>query len=142
MIIRQLSVFLENRTGRLTELTGILEEHDINISSFSIADTTDFGILRMIVGKPELAERVLREKGFSVKITDVLCMIVPHKPGGLHRALQILSDNGIAVDYMYAFATGDGLANVVIRTDSLPKTIEVLQLHKMELMQAGDIYQI
>jgi hypothetical protein len=142
MIIKQLSVFLENRTGRLTELTGILAEHGINISAFSIADTADFGILRMIVGKPELAAEVLREKGFTVKITDVVCMIVPHKPGGLYRALQILSDNGVSIDYMYAYATDQERATVVIRADSLSKIIDVLQLHKLELLQSGDVYQL
>ncbi len=142
MIIKQLSVFLENRTGRLTELTGILAENDINISAFSIADTADYGILRMIVGRPDAAADVLRKNGFAVRITDVVGMIVPHKPGGLHKALQIISDNGIAIDYMYAFASGDCKATVVIRADSLDRIIKVLQEHKLELLQAGDVYQL
>ncbi|NTU59279.1 MAG: acetolactate synthase [Chlorobiaceae bacterium] len=142
MIIKQLSVFLENRAGRLTELTGILEENDINISAFSIADTADFGILRMIAGKPDLAEKVLKEKGFAVKMTDVICLIVPHKPGGLHKSLQILSDNGISIDYMYAFATSDDRATVVIRTDETKRAIDVLQMHKLEMLQSGDVYQM
>jgi len=142
MIIKQLSVFLENRTGRLTELTGILAEHDINISAFSIADTADYGILRMIVGKPEQAAEVLRNRGFAVKITDVVGMIVPHRPGGLHKALQIISDSNITIDYMYAFASGECKATVVIRADSLEHIIKVLQEHKLELLQAGDVYQI
>lgn len=142
MIIRQLSVFLENRAGRLTELTGILADNDINISAFSIADTTDFGILRVITGKPELAEKVLKEQGFAVKITDVIGMIMPNKPGTLHHALQILTDNGISIEYMYAFASGDDRATAVIRTDTPQKAIEVLQLHKMELLQTGDVYQL
>lgn len=142
MIIKQLSVFLENRTGRLTELTGILAENDINISAFSIADTTDYGILRMIVGRPEIAADVLRKNGFTVRITDVVGMIVPHRPGGLHKALQIISENGIAIDYMYAFASGDCKATVVIRADSLDRIIDVLQEHKLELLQAGDVYQL
>lgn len=142
MIIKQLSVFLENRAGRLTELTGILAEHDINISAFSIADTADFGILRMIVGRPERAAQVLRDNGFTVKITDVIGMIVPHKPGGLHLALQILSGNGVSIDYMYAFAAEENRATVVIRTDSIDKAIEVLKQHKLELLKAGDVYQL
>jgi hypothetical protein len=142
MIITQLSVFLENRAGRLTELTGILAEHDINISAFSIADTADFGILRMITGKPALVEKVLKEKGFAVKMTDVICMIVPNKPGGLHRALQILSDNGISIDYMYAFAASEERATVVIRSDETKRAIDVLQMHELELVQVGDVYQL
>ncbi|ABB22955.1 ACT domain-containing protein [Pelodictyon luteolum] len=142
MIIRQLSVFLENRTGRLTELTGVLAENGINISAFSIADSTDFGILRMIVGKPELAENVLRQKGFAVKVTDVICLIVPDKPGSLHHALGILSENDVAIDYMYAFSSAEGRATVVIRTAVPQAAIRVLSQHRLELVQAGDIYQL
>ncbi|UZJ40299.1 ACT domain-containing protein [Prosthecochloris sp. SCSIO W1101] len=136
MIIKQLSVFLENKIGRLTEITGILAEHDINISAFSIADSTDFGILRMITSDPDLAENVLKANGFAVKITDVVCLIVPHNPGGLHKALRILSDNGVAIDYMYAYATGNS-AVVVIRADSLEKIINVLQQHEHHFLQPG-----
>lgn len=142
MIIKQLSVFLENRTGRLTELTGILAENDINISAFSIADSSDYGILRMIVGRPEEAAEALRNAGFAVKVTEVVGMIIPHKPGGLHKALQIISDNNVAIDYMYAFASGDCKATVIIRAESLEKIIAVLQEHKMELLQEGDVYQV
>jgi hypothetical protein len=136
MIIRQLSVFLENRAGRLTELTGILAENDISISAFSIADTTDFGILRAVVSKPDLAETVLREHGFAVKVTDVIGIVMHNKPGALHHALQILTDNGIAIEYMYAFASSADRATAVIRTDTPKKAIEVLQLHEMELLKA------
>jgi hypothetical protein len=142
MIIKQLSVFLENKTGRLTELTGILADNDINISAFSIADTADYGILRMIVGRPELAAQVLKDNGFTVKITDVVGMIIPHRPGGLHKALQIISDNNVAIEYMYAFASEEGKATVVIRAESLQKIIDVLQEHKMELLKEGDVYQV
>lgn len=142
MIIKQLSVFLDNRTGRLAELTGILAENDINISAFSIADTTDYGILRMIVGRPELAAEVLKQHGFAVKVTEVVGMIVPHRPGGLHKALQVISDSHVAIDYMYAFATGDCNATAIIRADSMQKLIDVLQEHKMELLKEGDVYQL
>jgi hypothetical protein len=142
MIIKQLSVFLENRTGRLTELTGILAANDINVSAFSIADSSDYGILRMIVGRPEAAAEVLRKEGFAVKVTEVVGMIIPHKPGSLHKALQIISDNNVAIDYMYAFASGESKATVVIRAESLQKLITVLQEHKMELLQEGDVYQV
>jgi len=141
MIIKQLSVFLENKQGRLTELTKILTENNINISAFSIADSTDYGIIRLIVSNPNLAYTVLREQNFSVKITDVACLIVPHEPGGLYKALQILSDNQIDIDYMYAFAA-EKSAIVVIRTDSTRKLINILQSHKMELVKSSDIYQV
>jgi hypothetical protein len=141
MIIKQLSVFLENKSGRLTEVTEALASEKINISAFSIADTAEFGILRMIVNKPEAAEKTLKAKNITVNITEVIAVIVPHEPGGLHRMLKILSNEGISVEYMYAYGMGDK-ATVVIRTDSTREAIEVLQKHKMELLKASDIYEI
>jgi hypothetical protein len=141
MIIKQLSVFLENKSGRLTEVTKAMADHHINISAFSIAETADYGILRMIVNKPEETEKMLKEAGFSVHRTDVICLIVPHKPGGLYRALQILSDSNISVEYMYAFAMADE-ASVVLRIDNIPQAIKVLQDHKLELKKASEIYQL
>jgi hypothetical protein len=141
MIIKQLSVFLENKSGRLTEVTRILGECGINISAFSIADTADYGILRMIVSKPDEAFEELKGKGFAVHTTEVICLIAPHEPGALHRALEILSEEKISVEYMYAFAVDKG-AWVIIRTDSIHQTIEVLQKHKLELKKASEIYQL
>ncbi|MGD0339486.1 MAG: ACT domain-containing protein [Bacteroidota bacterium] len=141
MIIKQLSIFLENKSGRLTEVTETLASADINISAFSLAETAEYGVLRLIVNKPEEAEKVLKEKGFSVNLTDVIGLVVPHQPGGLHRALKILSSEGISVEYMYAFALSDR-ATVIIRTDAIQHTIAVLQQHKMELLKTSDIYEI
>jgi hypothetical protein len=141
MIIKQLSVFLQNKTGRLTELTRTLSENNINMTAFSIADTADFGIVRFIVAQPEVAVAVLKQKGFSVNTTDVVCLVVPNEPGGLYRALQVLSDNEVPVEYMYAFASESG-ASVVIRSLSCDKVIEVLQANKLQLMKASEIYKI
>ena len=141
MIIKQLSVFLEDKIGRLTEMTKILAESNINISAFNIADAADYGIVRFIADNPELALKVLKENRFSVNITDVVGMLVPHKPGGLYKALQILSDNTIHIDYMYAFAI-DNAASVIIRSSSNENVIRVLQENKMSLLKASDIYKI
>jgi hypothetical protein len=141
MIIQQLSIFLEDKSGRLTELTKILADNDINITALSIADASDFGIIRMVVGRPELAVQVLKEQGFSVHLTEVACIIVPNEPGGLYHALKILADNDINIDYMYAFAI-QSTALVVIRSESISKVVEVLQKHKLELMQASQVYQL
>ncbi len=141
MIIRQLTVFLENESGRLTEVTETLAGAGINISAFSIADSADYGLLRLIVNKPEAAEQALKAKNFSVKTTEVVGLVVPHEPGGLHRALKILSAEGISIEYMYAFALGDR-ATVIIRTEAMERTIEVLQRHKMELIRASEIYEL
>jgi hypothetical protein len=141
MIIKQLSVFLENKSGRLTELTEALSSAHINISAFSIADTAEFGVVRMIVNKPDEALKILNAKGMSVHITEVVGLVVPNEPGGLHRALQILSSEGICVEYMYAFALSDR-ATVIIRTDAVLQTIAILQKHKMELLKASDVYEV
>ena len=141
MIIKQLSVFLENKSGRLTDVTEALASADINISAFSVADTADYGILRLIVNKPEEAEKVLKEKEFSVHITNVIGLIVPHESGSLHRALKILSSEGITIEYMYAFALSNK-ATVIIRTDAIEQTVALLEKHKMELIKASDIYEI
>lgn len=141
MIIKQLSVFLENKSGRLAEVTEALAQADINMLAFSIADTTEFGILRLIVDKPEDAKKVLKDKDFSVHITDVIGLVVPHEPGGLYRALKILSTEGISVEYLYAFPINNRVT-VIIRTDSIQDTIQALQRHKMELLKSSDIYEI
>jgi hypothetical protein len=141
MIIQQLSVFLEDKAGRLTEITRILAENDINISAFTVAEASDYGILRLVVGRPELALKVLKENGFSVNTTEVIGIIVPHKPGGLYQALKIMSDNNISIDYMYAFAL-ENSASVVFRPASIHEAIDVLQNNKMELLRTSQIYQI
>jgi hypothetical protein len=141
MIIKQLSVFLEDKSGRLTDLTKILAENDINITALSIADAAEYGIIRMVVGRPELAVAVLKKNGFSVNLTDVACFVVPNKPGGLYHALKILTDNNVNIDYMYAFAT-QSTASVVVRSASIQEVIEVLQKNKLELLKASQVYQI
>ncbi|MFO7447223.1 MAG: ACT domain-containing protein [Ignavibacteriaceae bacterium] len=141
MIIKQLSVFLEDKIGRLTEITKILADNNINISAFSIADAADYGILRLIVNKPVPAVKALKDNNFSVNTTDVVCMVVPHEPGGLYKALQLLSSNNITIDYMYAFAM-EKTATVVIRSSSNEDVIRILQENKMTLLKASDVYEV
>ncbi|MFW6309271.1 MAG: ACT domain-containing protein [bacterium] len=141
MIIKQLSVFLENRSGRLTEMTEILGEADINLSALSIAETSEFGIIRMVVSDPQEGKKVLKENNFSVNLTDVICLKTSNQPGALAEALKLLSDNQISVEYMYAFSHGQE-AFIVLRTDNLVETISVLEKEKMDLLQATDLYNI
>ncbi len=141
MIIKQLSVFLEDKIGRLTEMTKILAKNNVNLSAFNIADAADYGIARFIADDPELALKVLKENRFSVNLTDVVGMVVPHEPGGLCKALEILSANNITIDYMYAFAINDS-ASVIIRSSSNEDVIKVLQENKMSLLKVSDIYKI
>lgn len=138
MLLKQVSVFLENRSGRLTEVTGALAEHHVNIAAQCVAETSDFGILRMLVSDAELALRVLRERGFSVQLTDVLCLTTPNTPGALHNALQVLSGAGIGIDYMYAFAIGDH-AFVALCTTDLPRSMDLLLRHDHRLLEGEAI---
>ena len=141
MIIKQLSVFLENRSGRLTEMTDILGKADINLSALSIAETSDFGIIRMIVSDPEKGLKILKENNFSVSLTDVICLSTDNKPGALSEALKVLSNADISVEYMYAFSMGER-AFVVIRTEKIEQTIEELKRENMKLLQAEKLYNI
>lgn len=142
MIIKQLSVFLENKTGRLNEVTRILGNAGINMSAFSVADTSEFGILRMIVSDPEKALSILKEAEFSVRLTDVICLKSPNEPGALARALNILSGENVFIEYLYAYSMDNKSANIVLKPDNIQKCIEVLQAHKMELVSASKMYKI
>lgn len=118
MLAKQISVFVENSKGRLAQITQILADNDVNIRALSIADTTSFGILRVIVEDAERTEKVLKAAGLTVSVTDVLSLQIEDKPGGLARALKILAEHDIDVDYAYAFISkATDKANVVIRVE-------------------------
>ena len=125
MTIKQLSVFLENKTGRINEVTKILGKHDIYMHAFSMAETTDFGILRLIVSEVDKAVEILREENFAVMLTDVVCISCSNVAGSLSAILEQLAEKEIFIEYMYAFADGDK-ANVVIRPNDINKCVEVL----------------
>ena len=141
MHIQQLSVFLEDRSGRLTELTRILADNDVNITALSVAETADYGIVRMVVGRPQLAKEALEKAGFSIGLTDVVCVNIPDKPGSLYRILEILTDEGINIDYMYAFSNND-VALAVIRAADIRRVTEVLEENRLKLLSQSDIYQL
>ena len=126
MTIKQLSVFLENKTGRINEVTKILGKHGINMHAFSMAETTDFGILRLIVSEVDKAVEILREENFAVMLTDVVCISCPDVAGSLAGILDQLAEEEIFIEYMYAFAQGEN-ANVVIRPNDIVKCEKVLE---------------
>ncbi|MFO7656150.1 MAG: ACT domain-containing protein [Bacteroidales bacterium] len=140
MIIKQLSIFLENRSGRLKEVLDTLGTENINVSACSLADTSEYGILRLIVSEPEKAREVLKAKLFSVNINEVLSIATPNMPGALAKALKILSDAGISIEYLYAFSMGEK-SFVVMKTDETEKAIMEFQRHEMELIKASDLYK-
>ena len=125
MTIKQLSVFLENKTGRINEVTKILGKYSINMHAFSMAETTDFGILRLIVSEVDKAVEILRNADFAVMLTDVVCISMPNVAGSLSDVLDNLAQNNIFIEYMYAFADGEK-ANVVIRPNDIDKCITIL----------------
>ncbi len=126
MTIKQLSIFLENKTGRINDVTRILGAKGINMHAFSMAETTDFGILRLIVSEVEKAVDVLRENSFAVKVTDVVCIKCSNTAGSLASILEKLAVQNIFIEYMYAFADGD-FANIVIKPNDLEKCVAVLK---------------
>ena len=134
MTIKQLTIFLENRTGRINEVAKILGAAGINMKAFSMAETADFGLLRLIVSDVEHAVRVMHDASFAVKLTDVVCINVPNHPGALSGILDSLASNDIFIEYMYAFSEGDS-ANIVIRPTSIDNCVDVLQNCNCTLLQ-------
>ncbi|MDL2221633.1 amino acid-binding protein [Parabacteroides sp. OttesenSCG-928-N08] len=141
MLIKQLSIFLENKKGRFTEVAKILGEANINMTAFTVSENSDFGILRLIVSDTDKAIQVLRDKLYGVSVTDVVCLICPNQPGALARAMNIITSNGIFVEYMYAFSEGNK-ALVIIRPDDIDRCVEVLKENKLELLSASDLYKL
>ena len=140
MRVEQIAVFLENKSGRLAEITRILAENDINIRALSVADTADFGILRLIVDKVDRAKEVLRAGGFTVGKTNVVAVEVPDRSGGLAGVLKTVTAAGLNVEYMYAFVNKSGANAVLIfRFDEMDKAIEVLQQNGFTLLTGADI---
>jgi len=138
MIIKQVSIFLENKSGRLNEVTQILGDAGLNMSAFTIADTSDFGILRLIVSDPEKAKEVLKKNKFAVQTTDVILVKTPNVPGGLAKMLNILNAEKVFIEYMYAFSNSEDTAVIVLRPTDLQKCIDILQNHRGDfLVQEG-----
>ena len=139
MFIKQLSVFIENREGRLGEVLTALKDNNINIVSLSLADTSDYGMLRMITSNPEEAKSVLKERGFSAKLTDVLAVKLEHKVGELQEVLEIICKAGINVEYMYALATKNNDATIVIKTSNAEEAALLLQKEGAEFLTSSEI---
>lgn len=139
MIVKQLSVFLENKLGRLHEVLDILAKNDVNIVALSLADSSDYGMLRMMVSEPEKGREKLRENEFAAKLTDVLCIGVDHAVGSLSQAMGQLSREEVDVEYMYAFANGSQAAAVMKCSDP-QKAINVLEKGGFQIYQEKDVY--
>lgn len=140
MYVKQISVFVENTPGRLAHFTRLLGENHIDLVSLSVADTTNFGILRGIVADFERAVRLLGENGYTVKLTDVLAVSVPDKPGGLADVLDALAQENVSVEYLYSFVRSlDGHALIILRVDQLEKAQQVLEKEGVKLLSQEEI---
>lgn len=143
MKVKQISVFLENKSGRLAQVTRVLGAQNINIRALSIADTTDFGILRLIVNDPDSAYQALKEAGFTVSTTDVIAVEVGDEPGGLARVLEILQQKSINIEYLYAFLQkATNAALVVFRVEQIDKAIDVLQKNNVSILGGNRVYTL
>ena len=143
MKVEQISIFIENKSGRLAEITRILGEASINIRALSLADTTDFGILRLIVDNVEKAKDVLKERGFTVNKTEVVAVEVPDRPGGLATILQTLDAGQINVEYMYAFVERcGGNAVIIFRFDETDKAIAALRASNFSILEGDRLYSL
>jgi len=144
MFVKQISVFMENRAGRLEEITGILAKADINIRALSLADTSDFGILRLIVNNPDKAADILKRNAFTVRENDVIATEVDDKPGGLHEILSLFSKAGISIEYMYAFLERkhEARAVLIIRVEAAAKAVKMLQDAGKHLLTADETYSM
>jgi len=141
MMVKQISVFLENKAGRIADLTEVLSINDINIRALCIADTTDFGILRLIVSDPDKAQVVLKGAGFTVAATEVIAISIPDKPGGLHDALTSFDTLNLTIEYMYAFPkVKEGWAYVIIRVENPEKAIAALVENGIIILPAEQVY--
>jgi hypothetical protein len=143
MHVEQISVFLENKAGRLSEVTSILAENEINIRALSLADTSDFGVLRLIVDKNDKARTVLKNNGFAVGKTEVVAVEVADQPGGLHTTLGLFQQAGINVEYMYAVVRQSGENAVMIfRLDDIEKGVQMLKESGARVIDGEQIYKI
>lgn len=141
MYIKQLSIFIENREGRLQEVLDVLKKDNVNIVSMSLADTSEYGLLRLLVDKPTAGKNALQEAGFSAMLTDVMAIRLSHRVGQLQELLEVICKSNINIEYMYALSTGTDDASVVIKTSDLEKAAALLKGTDVELMDASELQE-
>lgn len=142
MYLKQLSVFIENRDGRLKEVLDVLKEGNVNIISLSLADTCDYGLLRLLVDKPEAGMATLKKNGYQSMLTDVLAVKLSHSVGQLQSLLEVICESGISIEYLYALSTGTDDASVVIKLSDLEKATKLLENTKVELVRAAELQSV
>ena len=139
MVAKQITVFIENRTGRLGEILDVLKGNGVNIISMSLSDTADYGLLRIISDKPQTAKEALSNSGFSCMLSDVFIVKVPHTPGALQNILRVISDEQLGVEYMYGLSVGGDEASIVVKTSDLTRADAVFVKHGIETVSDTDL---
>ncbi|MDD3403035.1 MAG: amino acid-binding protein [Hespellia sp.] len=137
--IQQLSVFLENRAGSMDEVLAVLASNGVNIVALSLADTAEYGMLRMIVSDPVKGRAVLKENGMSANLTDVVALRVPHETGSLSKAMHQIVEGEVNIEYMYAFANGED-ASAVLKTDDPARVVDILRGSGFDVWEASEAY--
>ena len=139
MFAKQLTVFIENRSGRLSEVLNVLKENDVNILSLSLADTTEFGLLRLIVSNAAKGKEKLSESGFSSLLSDVSIIQIPHKVGSLQELLCTIDANGINIEYMYGLSIESNEAYVVLKASDVAKVDALLAEHQIHTLTCKEL---
>ena len=139
MVAKQLTVFIENRTGRLSEVLSVLKNGNVSILSMSLADTTEYGLLRLIVDFPEKGKDMLNSNGFSSLVSEVSIVKIPHKAGSLYEILDIIDDKDLGIEYMYGLSIGGDDAYVVLKASDIKLLEEILSENKIETISHEDI---
>lgn len=139
MFAKQLSVFIENRKGRLSEVLNVLKKNDVNIISMSLADTTEYGLLRLLVNNPELGKEKLSECGFSTMITKVLVLKITHEAGSLQGVICMLAEKDVNIEYMYGLSFSKNVAAVVLKSSDLEKAYQVLQENGVKTLSSEEV---
>lgn len=142
MTAKQLSVFIENRQGRLGEVLNALKKSGASILSMSLADTTEYGLLRLIVNNPEAGKDALTNEGFSSMITEVMIIKIPHKAGSLQEILEIIANKNISIEYMYGLSIDGADASVVMKTNDLALAKEVFKENKIETLTSEELSKL
>ena len=142
MLAKQLTVFIENRAGRLSEVLSVLKDNDVNILSLSLADTTEFGLLRLIVDNAAKGKEKLTENGYSSLLSDVSIIEIPHKVGSLQELLKAIDENGVNIEYMYGLSIESDTAYVVLKASDVNGLMEVLDAHNIRVLSSKDIAKL
>ncbi len=140
MLVKQVSIFVENTTGRLADITGVLADHNIDLKASTIADAADFGILRCIVEDSEAVKKILNENGFNASISEVIAVSLENKAGGFHKVLKILADDKVGVKYIYStIKSAEGEAVIMLKADDNDKAVKVLKANGIKLVSIDDV---